>query len=305
MHPLLADQAGVISRRQLLAAGHRPHDVARMIRRRELVPLHPGVYVDHTGAPTEAQLGWAAVLACWPAALSHTSALRAHEGWPAPARAEIHVVVPRDHTPVRRPGITVHRTAHLDTRVMWHLAPPRVRYADALLDVAASARTESDAVAVLAAGVGGRRTTPSRLRAALADRPRIARRTWLDGILADVEAGACSVLEREYLRRVERPHGLTGARRQVRDRAGDGVIYRDVEYDGGCVVELDGRLHHGHAAARDRDAARDLVSAADGKRTIRITYGLVLDRACFTAEHVGRFIGQRARRCGPGCGIRS
>ncbi|KAA1421675.1 type IV toxin-antitoxin system AbiEi family antitoxin domain-containing protein [Nocardioides humilatus] len=66
---LLSQQDGVIARRQMLSTGFTPAFVARKVRRREWVQVHPGVYVDHTGALTWQQRAWAAVLACWPAAL--------------------------------------------------------------------------------------------------------------------------------------------------------------------------------------------------------------------------------------------
>src|SRR4051812_11415749 len=77
---LLEDQAGVVARRQLLEVGLTHVDVARLLRRRELRAIHPGVYVNHTGEPSWSQLAWAAVLYCWPAALAGQSALRAFEG---------------------------------------------------------------------------------------------------------------------------------------------------------------------------------------------------------------------------------
>ena len=40
---LLALQDGVVARRQLLAAGARPHDLDRIVRRREHRRAHPGV----------------------------------------------------------------------------------------------------------------------------------------------------------------------------------------------------------------------------------------------------------------------
>ena len=84
MHPLLlsllVDQDGVVSRRQALQAGLAGHDVTRLLRRRALVPIHAGIYVDHTGEPSWQQLAWAAVLLHWPAALTHGSAMRAAEG---------------------------------------------------------------------------------------------------------------------------------------------------------------------------------------------------------------------------------
>ena len=45
----LTRQAGVISRRQVLVAGHDDAFIAQMIRRRRRARVHPGVYVDHTG----------------------------------------------------------------------------------------------------------------------------------------------------------------------------------------------------------------------------------------------------------------
>jgi hypothetical protein len=74
-HLLAWTQSGVISRRQILELHGTDHDIARMVRRRQLVAIHPGVYVNHTGEPSRHQLEWAAVLHYWPAALTRESAL--------------------------------------------------------------------------------------------------------------------------------------------------------------------------------------------------------------------------------------
>ena len=262
---LLVDQSGVVSRAQLLGEGMQPHDIARLLRRRELVQVHRGVYLDHTGPPTWLQQAWAAVLLCWPAALSHESAMRAYEGpgrrasgsLPGPGHGSdparvVHVAVDRDRRTPRAPrGVVVHRTVRLEERAQWNLGPPRLRYEEAVLD--------------------------------------------------DVAAGVSSVLEHGYLTRVERPHGLSGAQRQVRDRAGAGVVYRDVEYDGGVVVELDGRLFHDTTGQRDRDFDRDLEAAANGKRTVRLSYGQVFQRPCRTAGLVAAVLGRPTTPCGPDC----
>jgi hypothetical protein len=58
----LALQDGVVCRRQLMAAGCAPADLERMLRRRELTRVLPGVFVDHTGVPTWHQRAWAGVL---------------------------------------------------------------------------------------------------------------------------------------------------------------------------------------------------------------------------------------------------
>lgn len=79
---LLDRQAQVVNRRPLLDAGLTDSDVARLVRRRELVRVHRGVFVAHTGEPTWEQRAWAAVLALEPAALAGRAALHLTEGMP-------------------------------------------------------------------------------------------------------------------------------------------------------------------------------------------------------------------------------
>jgi very-short-patch-repair endonuclease len=157
--------------------------------------------------------------------------------------------------------------------------------------------------------VQSRRTTASRLLEALARRERISRRAWLEAVLDDVATGTCSVLEHGYLHRVERAHGLSAARRQVRDRLGAGTVYRDVLYAPGVIVELDGRLFHDTTTQRDRDFDRDLDTAADGLTTVRVSWGQVFDRPCWTTARIERVLirsgwSGRARPCGPQCSLR-
>jgi hypothetical protein len=212
--PLLADQDGVVSRRQAHEVGVSDNDLRRLLRGRHLARLHPGVYVDHTGEPTWHQQAWAAVLLCWPAALAGQSALRAAEG-PGSTRAKtpLHVVVARERTLAQRPGIQVVRSAHLEERVQWNLGPPRLRYEEAVVDVAGEAGSEFAALDELSRAVQARRTTAERLTTTIANRERVPRRDWMTDVLSDVAAGTCSVLEHGYLTRVERPHGLSTARR--------------------------------------------------------------------------------------------
>ncbi len=309
VQPLLRDQSGVVSRQQILGLGLRQHDIDRWVRRRQLTVLRPGVYVDHTGEPTWLQQAWAGVLLEWPAALARDSALRAAEGPGSQRRpSPVQLAISEDRRLVDRPGIELVRTPHLRARTQWHLGPPRIRYEEAALDVAASARSDFAALGELARAVQGRRTTAARLLTALEGRQRISRRRWMSGVLHDVAQGACSVLEHGYLNRVERRHGLAPARRQVRDRVGAGVIYRDVEYHVGLVVELDGRLFHDTTTQRDTDLDRDLLSAVDGKDSIRLSYGQVFDRGCWTAGQVGVLLQARgwqgaARACSAACWV--
>lgn len=309
---ILSLQDGVIARRQALENGRTPTQVARHLRRREWVPIHPGVYVTHTGEPTWRQRAWAAVLACWPAALDGRSALRAHEG---PGRRHfddgtVEVMVAHGRK-VRAPdGVSVRRARRFDDQVQWNLTPPRMRYDDAVIDLADRARSDLTAIAVLADACGGRRTTAGRLLAKVDTTPRLQRRTWLRSVLDDVASGTCSVLEHGYLNRVERPHGLPRGRRQAPASSGGRRMMRDVLYSASRphwaqIVELDGRLSHDSATARDRDMERDLDAAIDGAETIRLGYGQVYDRPCRTAAKVARLLRRRgwqgrARPC-PDC----
>lgn len=288
---VLRDQDGVVARRQLLVLpGVDGTSVNRMLRRRELVEVHRGVYVDHTGTPSWQQLAWAAVLWAWPAALAGESAWRAFEG-PGRRRRDtgrLHVVVERDRRLAPPAGVEVHRRAGFGAHALWNLGPPRLRLEEAVLDVALAAPDELALVAALADAAGSRRTTAARLSDALAARARVPGRKLLVDVLADVAAGSCSVLEREYLRRVERPHGLPRGSRQVLLEHAGRTMWQDVVYEPWDVhVGLDGRLDHTALVDRDRDLERDLLVAGRGGRSVRLGYGQVLGRACATARGVG------------------
>ena len=306
-HDTLVEQSGVMSRTQAQANGLTDSDVRRLLRRREWVKVHPGVYVNHTGELTWLQRAWAAVLFAWPAALSHESALRAADGPGKHKEDVIHVAVGRDRRIAAPAQVCIHRMTHVHDRTQWNLGPPRVRYEEAALDVAIGSSTDLAALGVLASAVQSRRTTAARMRSRLDIRKRTPRRVWLEGVLEDVATGACSVLEHGYLNRVERAHGLPRAERQRRANATLGVVYRDVEYDT-FVVELDGRLFHDTAAQRDRDIDRDLDAAVDGRPTIRLGYGQVFDRPCVTALRLAALLQQRgwqdsATPCGSECAL--
>lgn len=302
LRELFDRQAGVVSRRQLAELGATDHDVRRLVRRRDLSRVHRGVYVNHTGPLTWASRAWAAVLFYAPAALCGESAL-------TPAGDVIHVAIehPRNATPIE--GVRLHRLVDLDRKVLWNYAPPRLRVEEAVLDLAAEASTRSEAIALIGDACQRRRTTPARLADALAGRARLTKGAWLREVLDDAGAGALSVLEQSYLRRVERAHGLPRPQRQQRERTEHGVRYRDVLYDAQrLVVELDGRI--GHTESRDRwnDMDRDLTSALGGRMTVRLGWRHCEERACQTAGRLAVLLQRRGwggspQPCGPACSL--
>lgn len=287
-------QSGVIARTQALAAGLAEHDLRRLLRRREWAVVHPGVYVEHTGPLTWSQRLWAAVLAMSPAALARRTALAVDAG--QEHDGPIHVMVDRDRVVAAPAGVVRHRVSDFEAKMRSNCSPPRQRLEEALVDVAASAARDLDAIAALCDAVSGRRTTAARVRRAIDGRSRIARRGLMAGVLDDLEAGACSVLEQGYLQRVERPHGLPVADRQLRASV-RGTAFRDVEYaPWGQVVELDGRAFHTRALDRSRDLDRDLAAAVSGRATVRLGWGQVYASACATAAAVGVLLQQRGWR---------
>lgn len=309
---LLQLQAGVVSRHQLLEHAGR-HDVRRLLRRRELTVVHPGVYVDHTGPLTWQQRAWAAVLHAGPcAALDRESAIRADAGpgWRGcGAHDPIRVAVDASRTVTETAGVRVRRVAGLHDRVRWTASPPRMRPEEATLDLALAQPDDHAAFEALAGSVRARCTTPARLLAALAARSRVRRRAWLVAVLVDLRDGTCSVLEHGYLTRVERAHGLPGGRRQHHERSPAGrSLYRDVEYAAQRVtVELDGRLHT-EAARRDADLDRDLDLVVQQRLGVRLGWGQVFGRSCATAARVARILQARGWTgtpvpCGPTCRV--
>lgn len=307
---LLDHQAGVISRRQVLELGGSDNDIERSLRRRLWARIHDGVYVDHTGEPSWLQRAWAAVLYYWPAVLTGESALRAHDVRTGgqPDAAPIQVAVERRRYVDPCAGIQVSRIADFASVALFHLGPPRVRLEHAALSVASDAKDDSRAVAVLGDACQSRRTTPGRLVDALRKRRKLRRRRLLLEIPQDVAAGAFSVLERRYLRHVERPHGLPSGQRQRRVTRGKTAAYRDVEYVGlRTVVELDGRVGHEGTADRWIDIDRDLESAEHGDLTLRAGWRQVLD-PCRLAAAVARILLARGwagtpHGCRPGCPV--
>ena len=309
-------QSGVVARTQLVSDGIQPHDIRRRVRRRELVRVHDGVFVPHNGPLSWDERAWAALLRCWPAALFGESALFATDpagGWARPETATqramaspsaiqpsaiqpsaiqpsaiqpsaIHLAVDRHRNLHAPAGIVLHRLIRFEQRIQWNLTPPRQRFEDALLELVSSAPRELDAIALIARASASRRTTAARVREALDQRPLIARRSWLAGVLDDVAQGTGSVLEHGYLVRVERPHALPRAERQAVGHSSVGLVYRDAEYAEGLIVELDSRLHHDSTEQRDADFERDLDADVQGRATRRLSWGQVFDRPCSTAS---------------------
>jgi hypothetical protein len=118
--------------------------------------------------------------------------------------------------------------------------------------------------------------------------------------------GAFSALERRFLVKVERAHGLPTGARQRRVTIGRRPYYRDVTYVGlHTHVELDGRIGHAGAVDRWNDLERDIEGARSGDLTVRVGWLHVLEAHRLTGALGDLLMARgwrgRPRPCGAGC----
>lgn len=314
---LLNCQHGVLARWQAADAGLDAAVIDVQLRRGRWQPLYRGVYAAFTGPPPQLAAIWAAILRGGPdAVLSHHSAAELDQLADRPGPV-IHVTVGSErqvHVAASEcgaglPNVVVHRSARLGAARHPSRTPPRTRIEETALDLANTAVNLDDAWSWLARACSRRLTTPDRLSAALLSRARMRWRAELAAGLTDIRDGVLSALERRWVRRVERPHGLPAAKRQALSKVDRRTRYLDNHYEEFRVaVELDGQAAH-PAEARWRDAHRDNASATAGILTLRYGWVDTATRPCQVASEVGRVLQTRGwmghvQPCGPACPAR-
>lgn len=302
LRAVVRQQAGVVSRGQLLAAGFSRQAGRDRVRARRWQRVHPGVYLTHTGPLGYRERCWAALLAlggtgvlAGPSAafLDHLIAREPHL---------VHVLVP--HTrPVRGQlhGVQVRRTRR---RIGSVDSPPRTWLARTAVDLAESSRGEDDVVGHITAAAR-RLGSLASLRADVEARGRMRHRGLIEDLLAPLSEGLESPLELRFDRRVLRRHGLPRLERQVLTNLDDGTIRSDLRSKRFSLrIELDGRVHLDKDA---QDVWRDnAVALSHGELTLRYRWAHVVGRPCEVAAQVARALrrgGWRGtpRPCGPDC----
>jgi hypothetical protein len=301
-------QSGIVSRPQVLSHGLDDDRIENRLRSGRWRAIQRGVYATFSGRLSrEAEL-WAAVLRAGPgAALSHETAAELL-GLTGNRSDIIHVAVPSGRHPGPIRGAVAHQSSRIAAARHPVQLPPRTRVEETTLDLTQSAASFNEAYDWLCRAISGRLTTAARLRAALDARPKVRWRTGLIIALAEAGSGVHSILERRYVRDVERPHGLPAATRQARTAHQPGSRYVDNLYEeAGLAVELDGQAAHG-LAQRRADMRRDNAHAAAGILTLRYSWADVTERPCAVAQEVGAVMASRGvsvslRPCTPTCPI--
>jgi very-short-patch-repair endonuclease len=286
----LADsQDGVLTRAQLVAAGLRDSQIARLCRQELLTRLDRGVYCLGRRTPTWRQYAWAAVLLGGPGARLCSRSAAALEGLWA-EELPIELGIPRPDAGLRpRPWLRVLREHPGVRPAVWVGAPARTPVATTVLDLTATLTHAADVVAVVTTATQ-RLLQPRRLRDALEQRARHPHRALLRDLVAETTLGVRSPLEWRFLRSVERPHRLPAPVRQYR-------LSRDHVADGAwpewrVLLELDGQAHH-DGSARFRDWRRDNRASEEDWLTLRFGWSDVVTDACGCAANVARVLQRR------------
>jgi very-short-patch-repair endonuclease len=158
----------------------------------------------------------------------------------------IHVLVSagRQH---RRPppGVVVHRTRHLPQQDQHRLGrPPCTMPARSVVDAAQWARSDRDAVAVVAAAFQQRLVGAIDMAPVLARMTHVKRRRVIVAAVADAAGGAESVAEVDFARLCRQGRLPEPSRQVVRVDSAGRRRYRDVYFDDWRLhVEIDGGQH--------------------------------------------------------------
>lgn len=257
--------------------------------------------VAHNGPVTAAQLDYAALLhAGRGAALAGLTGLAMDglRGFPSPLR---HVLVSPGRHPVEQRGIAVHRNRVEDRDVHPTRWPVRTKVPRSLVDAAAWAGSDDDAVAVLAAGVQQGLATASHVEEVARALPTLRRRRLILATLRDISGGAHSLPEVEFAQLVRRFRLPVPTRQVVRCQHGR-RRYLDVYWDDhGVAVEIDGAAHTDvRQWWRDMERQNELVVSGD--LVLRFPAYLIRTAPELAAEQIRRaFLARRPTVTVSGC----
>ena len=277
---LLRAQANVISREQLCGLDMSRRTLDWLLENETWTRLDTALFYAGAGDPPWRSLAWAASLAAGSAAIvTGPSAAQLH-GLTTTDPRPITLVVPRG-APARNRYFSKVTRSDVPRNTVTCSGLLCTSTADTLIDCAASL-TARELDALVTTAFQRRRVTPGALRKAIARRRFVPQRATLQTAADDAALGAHSVIELDYLRDVERAHGLPEGTRQSSVQPGE---YTDVWYERyGVIVELDGRKFHENSAFRDR--RRDNRNAMSAATTLRFGQGDLGVDPCAIARDV-------------------
>lgn len=290
-------QAGVVTRRQLVAAGLTAHQIDGRIARGVLVRLHRGVYAFGVAPDDFRGRVFAALLAAPAGAVASHRTAAVLRGALPDRRGPVHATVVGAHH--RRRGVVLHRSASGVRTATTVDGIPCTSTPRTLIDVAATEGAEAAGRAW--SSLAGRRTlVPAAIEAEVrrAGRRRgvAAVRGLLETHRQAVTGRTRSVLEADALQMCA-TYGLATPRCNQLIETADGGLYEgDLVWDEPrVVVEIDDWSTHGHPDAFRADRRRDLDLALSGWHVVRLLGHDVREAAPKTAARLHRLFERRRR----------
>lgn len=262
---LAETQHGLVTRKQLLAAGIARRAIDSRVKCGILIVVHRGVY-QASAVRSERAREWAAILACKGGVISHASAAGIWGISPSDP-ATVHLIMNAAIQRGRRPGIRAHRMRLRRDEVTHRDGLKLTTLARTLIDVAPSLPAR-DTEQALAAAMRLQSDVEKETRVLLERYPRMGGMRALRALVfADTPpAFVRSEAEARFLSLI-RSAGLPLPEANVRC----GMFEVDFLWrTHRLVAEIDGYEFHASRAAFHADRRRDLALNAAGFRVVRI-----------------------------------
>jgi len=292
---LASQQEGVVSRRQLLAAGLSRATIDQWVRGAGLVALHRGIYlVASPLVPPRARVMAATLAIGTGAAVSHRTAAGLWAmlpSGPAASPREVDVSVVRSSHPIHR-GIRLHQSTSLLRSEVRHLGRiPVTSPVRTIVDIAATSAGR-DLERILAEAQASRLVSGAELGAQIErsrSRPGIPR---LRALLA--ASGGPRLTRSEAEERLLALIDEAGLARPLTNSTTCGLEVDFVWPGHGVAVEVDGFAFHSSRDAFERDRERTQILSAAGYQVVRVSWRQIVETPAPTIARLASVLGRAA-----------
>lgn len=269
---LLTAQGGLLADWQLAEVGLSRRRVLNATRD-GWTQVGPHVFCDRDASLTRRQMRLASVLDAGPGAMLAGCSALVEGGWSGTESDFVDVIVPRGQRRRARGRPAWIRTHQPRDEPRRQGSPPRTSASRAAVDAAAWARSDNEAMMILASSAQQRLITVPAVSRELSRRPWTRRAALIREVLVELTGGATSNNEIVFRRECRR-RGLPTPRMQTR-RTAARTTRTDAEFllaDGRVViVEIDGIGHLDAASWHDDIARHNDLATSTGALILRVT----------------------------------
>lgn len=267
---LAREQDGIVSRRELYAAGYTRAEVRANLRADRWRRVGTQSVCVHRGPLSQRARHRAAVNEAGPRAYLDAGSALVEAGLTGFTMPRIRVSVPRGAKAWRVKGVDVRQTRRWTREdLVLDGGVRRSRVEVAAVRQAMWSRTDREAALALTMSVQQGLTTADKIGEALLAVRRDRRRAFIAGVVMDLLGGVRSLGELDVVRECRR-RGLPEPSKQVMRRGRNGTYYLDILWEEwNLVVEVDG-IQHSWASEVVGDAIRQNDVVLQGARVLRL-----------------------------------